>query len=153
MVGLAADITHLEHKVSRDLMFYRQAPLLVRGCEQARIDSGRSVDRAGPSYRGSAGGRKRYVLLQRNEREQRTRQLLAGIVRWIGISPVRKVVLEVVVDSKAGPHRPASRAGWVPRQTDAWLQQQFGVVLAKARMADDRFCRDHKVFVKQIVRT
>jgi len=93
------------------------------------------------------------VLLKRNEREQQPRQLLAGIIRRIGIGPVRKVVLEVVVDSKTGPHRPGSLAGRIPGQAHAWLQQQFGVVLSKTRMADDWIRRDHKVFLKHIVRT
>src|SRR3977135_1077369 len=44
VIGLAADIAHRKHDVSRELAFYRKAPLLVSGREQVWIDTGRGID-------------------------------------------------------------------------------------------------------------
>src|SRR5439155_11066057 len=115
VVGLTPHIAHGKHQVSPDPAFDRQAPLLAGGCAQFRIETAGAIDRAGLRYRRAARALKRSVLLKRNEREQRTTQQLARIIRWIGVSPVSEVVLEIVVDSKAGPHRPGSRTGWIPR--------------------------------------
>src|SRR5262249_32958248 len=65
VVGLAADITQRKHEILRDPPLYGQAPLLVRGREQDRINTPRSIGRAGLRYRWPACGRERYVLLQR----------------------------------------------------------------------------------------
>src|SRR5438093_3769636 len=137
--GLAPHIAHGKHEVSRDPTFDRQAPLLAGGCAQDWIETGRSIDRAGLRYRWAAGAEKRGVLVNRNEREQRTTQLLARTKRWIGIGPVPEDILEIVMDSKSGPHRPGSPTGWVPGDAHARLQQQFGMVLFQAGMTHDRF--------------
>src|SRR5262249_52436065 len=65
VVGLAADITHRKHEIPRDPTLDRQAPLLVCGREQDRINATGSIDRARVRYRWPARRRKRYVLLQR----------------------------------------------------------------------------------------
>src|SRR5439155_96091 len=130
-----AHIAHRKHEVSCDPAFYGQAPLLAGWCAQDWIDTPRAIESAGGRCRrpwGATSRRKRGVLLERNERESRARNLLARVKRWIGIGPVREIVLEIVVDSKAGPHRPGSRAGRIPRDAHARLQQQFRVILSEA---------------------
>src|SRR5262245_53022393 len=59
VIRLAADVSHLEHEILREPTLDRQAPLLVGGCEQIWIDSGRGVDRAGLRNRRTASRRKR----------------------------------------------------------------------------------------------
>src|SRR5262245_48396509 len=105
VVRLATHVAHRKHEVPRDPTLYCQAPLLVGGCEEFRIDSCGGIDRARLSLSWAATGRRCYSLLERNERKSRTRQLLAGVIGWVGVGPVTEVILQIVVDSKAGPHR------------------------------------------------
>src|SRR6266566_8311655 len=98
VVGLAPHIAHRKHKVPREPAFDRQAPLLAGGCAHASIETGGSIKPAGWKWRrpcGAARGRQRCVLLNRNEREQRTGRLLARAKRWIGIGPVPEDVLKI----------------------------------------------------------
>src|SRR5207249_2843191 len=135
VVGLTAHIAYRKHEVSGDPAFDRQAPLLARGCEQFRIDTAGAVKPAGWLWKRpweATSNRKLVVLPERNEGESRTHNLLARVERWIGIGPVREIILKIVVDSKAGPNRPGSRAGGIPGQTDARLQQQFGMIHRQA---------------------
>src|SRR5205823_9836010 len=46
VVGLAPYIAYRKHEVSGDPAFDRQAPLLARGCEKDRIDTGGAVETA-----------------------------------------------------------------------------------------------------------
>src|SRR5207249_2878076 len=88
VVGLAPHIAHGKHQVSCEPAFDRQAPLLAGGCAHDRIETGWSIEPAGWKWRcpcGAARGRQQCVLLNRNEREQRTGRLLARAKRWIGI--------------------------------------------------------------------
>src|SRR6266568_4732882 len=126
VVGLAPHIAHGKHKVSREPAFDRQAPLLAGGSAHDWIETGGSIEPAGWKWRrprGAARGRQRCVLLNRNEREQRTARLLARTKRWIGVGPVSENILEIVVDPKAGAHRPCSPTGRIPGDADAGLQQ------------------------------
>src|SRR5262249_9135140 len=122
---LASHVAHRKHEVSRDASFDRQAPLLAGRCEQFRIDTAWAVETASRLWkrpRETTRNRERVFLAERNEGESGPHNLLARIKRWIAISPVRQIVLEIVVDSKAGPHRPGSRAGRIPRDAHARLQ-------------------------------
>src|SRR2546428_13939040 len=101
VVGLAPHIAHGKHQVSREPAFDRQAPLLAGGCAHDRIEAGWSIEPAAWKWRrpcGAARGRQPCVLLNRNEREQRTGRLLARAKRGIGIGPGPEEVLQIVVD-------------------------------------------------------
>src|SRR5207244_4999353 len=106
-VGLAPHIAHRKHEVSRDPAFDRQTPLLAGGCEQHWIDTARAIDRAGRGCCrrawGSTSSRKRNVLLKRDKRESRSYNLLARVIRRIGIGPVSELVLALVLDLKPSP--------------------------------------------------
>src|SRR5204863_3265900 len=113
--------------------------------------------RAGWRWRrpwGAARRWKRGVLLKGNKREHTVRhgKQIARIIRWIGIGPVPEIILEIVVDSKTGAHRPGPRTGRIPRDAHARLQQQFGMILSQAGMSQERFVRDYEVFVIHVVR-
>src|SRR2546428_445777 len=78
--GFTPPITHRKAEVSRDPAFDRQAPLLAGGCEHDWIETAGTIERTGWRWRrpwGATRGRKRSALLKRNERKQRTAQLLA----------------------------------------------------------------------------
>ena len=125
MVGLTSDITHRKHEISGDPAFYRQAPLLAGRCEQDRIDTAWAVYRTGWRRRRperTARGRQYGIPLKRNERKRRTIYLLARVIRRIGVGSVREVILEIIVDSKAGAHRPGSLAARIPCDAHARLQ-------------------------------
>src|SRR5206468_11946705 len=128
VVGFAAHIAHGKHEVTRQPAFNRQGPLLAGGCAQDGIETAGAIDPAGWKWRcprGAARGWKRGILLKRNARKQpvRHRWLLARTKRGVVIGPVPEVILEIVVDPKAGSHRPGSPAGRVPRDAHAGLQQ------------------------------
>src|SRR5262249_57900431 len=104
VVGIAPNIAHRKHVVPHDAAFDREAALLAGGCEQDRIDTLRAVKAASRLWkrpRETTSNRKRVVLAERDKRESRARNLLARIKRWITVGPVRQIVLEIVVDSKA----------------------------------------------------
>ena len=70
---------------------------------------------------------------------------------WIGNETVGQVVLQVVVNPEAGPHRPRSRAGRIPGQANPRLPKRYGVILSQTRGADRRICLDDPVWVKDII--
>src|SRR5439155_4075104 len=66
-------------------------------------------------------------------------------VDWAG--PDAEVIDQIVVDSKGGPHRPASLARRIPGQAYPRLQQKLCVVLIEAGFTDARIGLDHEVGV------
>ena len=62
-----------------------------------------------------------------------------------------EIVLKVVVNPKAGTHRPLSFAIRVPGDAHARLQECLGVVLPKRRGADVRVELDDPVRVKPVI--
>src|SRR5262249_34456703 len=89
VVGLAANIAHLEHHVLGDLALHRQAPLLDGGCAEVGINACRRIDRTGWRWRcphGTASGRERDSPLEWDQfKESPPSELLARIRRWIGL--------------------------------------------------------------------
>src|SRR5262249_36147175 len=67
------------------------------------------------------------------------------IERWIGVEPMGKIILQIVMNSETGPHRPSSRSRRVPSQTDSWLQEQFRVIFNECRVPDPGFSLDDVV--------
>src|SRR5438034_2098569 len=64
------------------------------------------------------------------------------VERSIRFHPVLEIILEVVVDPKAGAHRPTSGAGWIPGQAYARLPERDGVVLDEHRLANEGLGED-----------
>src|SRR5207253_10826653 len=58
---------------------------------------------------------------------------------------------EVVVDPNAGTHRPTSRAGRIPRQAHARLQERAGIVPNEYRLAHVRLREDEPALVIAVI--
>ena len=158
MVGLAAHIAHRNHEVSGDLALHRKAPFLDGGREHGWIEAGGLINRAGgrPQRRlRVASGREGGILLERKVRKPPVcyRYLLAGVKGWIRVGAYAEVIQEIVVDSEAGTHGPGSPAGRIPGKAHARLQQEFGVVLLEAGIANVGIGLDHEARVIEIVGT
>ena len=63
---------------------------------------------------------------------------------------MREIILEIVVDSKRGPHRHGSFAARVPRHAYARLQERFGVVFHERGAANYRIGLEDSSRVKEI---